>query len=577
MRFRPEQDEALQGLSRQVQDQLNRLVAEVQQDRPVSKLLGAMMTELGVTLEELTVAEEEMRVQNDALGEAGKSLEAERQRYRDLFEFAPDPYLLTDLSGVVLEANQAAFVLLGLGPRSLIGKPLVIYVAPEDRLAFHTALSAAKKAGTGKEAAERQEQELTLHPRKRRAVNVLARTGLVRSAQGQPSAMRWLLRDNTARKLADLERYRQIIEGVHDYAIFTMDLAGTVTGWNAGAQRLLGYSAAEIIGQPAAVIFTPEDRAAGLPASEISQAAAVGRAPDDRWHLRKDGSRFWGSGSMMALYDDHGTALSLAKVVRDSTALHSEQQREHAIATQLQATLLPNLPSAMPGLGLAYFYQPAWEEASVGGDFADVSRPESGCTALVVGDMAGKGLEAAAQTAVVRNMLRYALYRGRTLNGAVSCLNSLVIEQELLSGFATLFVGTFDEREKTLTYVNCGQEPALVWRADTGVVEELPYTGPLLGIKPDAEYEQREVSLNAGDIVAVFTDGLTDIGEDRRTMLGVGGVTALLQKHGAAVAARAGFPLEETASELVERLMAEALGWGLVRDDVCLLLAVVAG
>lgn len=262
-----------------------------------------------------------------------------------------------------------------------------------------------------------QEQELSLHPRKRRAVSVLARTVLIRTAQGQPTAMRWLLRDNTARKLADLERYRQIIEGVHDYAIFTMSLEGTVIGWNAGAQRLMGYSAAEIIGQNAAAIFTPEDRAAGVPAAEMAQAAASGRALDDRWHLRKDGSRFWGSGTMMALYDDHGALLSLAKVIRDSTALHSQQQREHAIATQLQATLLPNLPSATPGLGLAYFYQAAWEEASVGGDFADVSRPKSGCTALVVGDMAGKGLEAATQTGIVQNMLRYGPVPGAHAEG----------------------------------------------------------------------------------------------------------------------------------------------------------------
>jgi len=132
-----------------------------------------MMTELGVTIEELTVAEEEMRVQNDALGAAGETLEAERRRYQDLFEFAPDPYLVTDLSGVVLEANQAAFVLLGLGPRSLIGKPLIVYVAPEDRHGFHTALTAAKRtSGKGDAAPEVQERELTLHPRKRRAVSV---------------------------------------------------------------------------------------------------------------------------------------------------------------------------------------------------------------------------------------------------------------------------------------------------------------------------------------------------------------------------------------------------------------------
>ncbi len=576
MRTNATPDTALEGVSRQIQDQLNRIAAEVQQDRPASKLLRAMMTELSVTIEELTVAEEEMRVQNDALSAAGMSLEAERQRYRDLFEFAPDPYLVTDLSGVVQEANRAAHALLGLGPRSLVGKPLLVHVAPEDRLAFHTGLTQARRTGGSGAVPEVQEQDLTLHPRKLPPVNVVSRTALIRDAQGQPDAMRWLLRDNTARKMAALERYQQIIEGVHDYAIFTMDLEGMITGWNAGAQSLLGYTAAEAIGKYAGMIFTAEAQASGIPAAEMAEAAATGRAQDDRWHRRKDGSRFWGSGTMMALFDDNGAPISLAKVIRDSTVLHSQQQREHIIATQLQATLLPNLPPATPGLGLAYFYQPAWEEASVGGDFADVSRPESGCVALVVGDMAGKGLDAATQTGVVRNMLRYALYRGHTLKGALSCLNSLVTEQELLTGFATLFVGTFSESDKTLTYANCGQEPALLWRRDTGEVEELGYTGPLLGITTDAPFEQREVRLQPGDIVAVFTDGLTDIGEDRQTMLGLEGVAALFQKHSAAVSALEGTASEQ-ASRLVERLTAEALGWGLVRDDVCLLVAVVAG
>ncbi len=574
MRSKAEQDAAIQGLSRQVQEQMSRIASEVQQDRPVSKLLQAMMTELGVTIEELTVAEEEMHVQNDALDATRASLEAERQRYRDLFEFAPDPYLVTDLSGVVQEANVAAYSLLGLGPRSLVGKPFVLYVAPEDRLAFHTGLTQVRRT-SGKGEIVSEEHELALHPRKRPPVSVIARTALIRDTQGQPSAMRWLLRDNTAQKMAALERYQQIIEGVHDYAIFTMDLQGVITGWNAGAQRLLGYTAAEALGQYGGIIFTPEDQKSGIPAAEMTEAAATGRALDDRWLRRMDGSRFWGSGTMMALHDDQGALISLAKVIRDNTALHSEQQREHVIATQLQAALLPNLPPETPGLGLAYFYQPAWEEAGVGGDFADVSRPEDGCTALVVGDMAGKGLEAAAQTGVVRNMLRYALYRGHTLKGALGCLNSLVTEQELLTGFATLFVGTFDQNSRTLTYVNCGQEPALVWRAGTGEVEELGYTGPLLGITTDAPFEQAQTFLHSGDIVVIFTDGLTDIGEDRRKMLNVEGITALLQTHGAAVSALDAAPSEQ-AARLVERLMTEALGWGLVRDDICLLVAVVS-
>lgn len=128
-------------------------------------------------------------------------------------------------------------------------------------------------------------------------------------------------------------------------------------------------------------------------------------------------------------------------------------ERERNIAQQLQAALTPAVPERVPGMALAKYYQAALDEAGVGGDFYDVFPVDKGCTAIVVGDLAGKGLAAATQVATVRNMLRYALYRARTLAGALGGLNSLLAEQELLTGFVTLFVGTYDSGAGTLTYV----------------------------------------------------------------------------------------------------------------------------
>jgi serine phosphatase RsbU (regulator of sigma subunit) len=80
-----------------------------------------------------------------------------------------------------------------------------------------------------------------------------------------------------------------------------------------------------------------------------------------------------------------------------------------------------------------------------------------GCTALTVFDLAGKGIAAASQVATVRNMLRYALHTGATVADAVTTLNRVLVEQELLTGFATMFVGVYDEASCTLTYANCGR------------------------------------------------------------------------------------------------------------------------
>ena len=92
------------------------------------------------------------------------------------------------------------------------------------------------------------------------------------------------------------ERLGLLIEGVQDYALFLMDPSGHVSGWNTGAQRLLGYEAEEIIGQPLSQFFTPEDRQTGTPERELETARTTGRASDDNWLVRKDGRRFWASG-----------------------------------------------------------------------------------------------------------------------------------------------------------------------------------------------------------------------------------------------------------------------------------------
>ncbi len=509
------------------------------------------------------------------------------------------------------------------------------------------------------------------------------------------------------------ERYRLLVEGAKDYAMILMDTQGRITGWNTGAERIMGWAEAEVLGQTTDLIFTPEDRAQGVPAQELQDAAAQGKSPDLRWHLKKDGTRFFADGSMERLRDDAGSLRGFGKVLRDATerkimeeeqarlseanrllldstgdgiygidlegrltfvnraalqmlgytqeqmlgqnghflihfqhadgrpypqaecpifqamhtgeavrvegevywrqngtafpiaysaapvaeegvvhgavvtffdvserlALEQEQQRlaerERNIAAQLQAALTPIVPERIPGMALSKYYEAALAEAAVGGDFYDVFPIEKGCTALVVGDLAGKGLAAAAQVATVRNMLRYALYRARTLVGAMESLNTLLVEQGLLSDFATLFVCSYESASSMLTYINAGQEPALLRRAATGKVEHLHSTGPVLGMDENAVFGVETVRLAPGDALAIFTDGLTEVGPSRRDMLGIEGVAALLaqsSKEGNNAAEQA----EIIALRLVAGVNAASLG-GVARDDMCVLVGVVNG
>jgi PAS domain S-box-containing protein len=115
-------------------------------------------------------------------------------------------------------------------------------------------------------------------------------------------------------------RHRQILDSARDYAIVTLDLDGLVTSWNTGAELILGWTEAEMVGQPARLFFIPEDDAQGIPEKEMRNAREVGRGNDERWHRRKDGSRFWASGEMMPLLSATGEHVGYLKILRDRTA-----------------------------------------------------------------------------------------------------------------------------------------------------------------------------------------------------------------------------------------------------------------
>ncbi|MBD2307730.1 PAS domain S-box protein [Chroococcidiopsis sp. FACHB-1243] len=128
------------------------------------------------------------------------------------------------------------------------------------------------------------------------------------------------------------ERYRLFVEGATNYAIFMMNADGQITSWNVGAERILGYSEAEAIGQPLSLIFTPEDIEQGVPQQALGRAVAEGMSRDDRWHLCKNGSRFWAHGVVTPIRDAAGSLRGFAKILQDLTERkQSEEEREQLL------------------------------------------------------------------------------------------------------------------------------------------------------------------------------------------------------------------------------------------------------
>ncbi len=125
-------------------------------------------------------------------------------------------------------------------------------------------------------------------------------------------------------------RYRQIVESAREYAIISLDEGGCITSWNSGAERMLGFREKEAIGQPGDIFFTAEDRASDAPEQEMALAARDGRAVNERWHMRKDGSRFWGSGLML-----RGDESGFVKIFRDHTDERAAEGRRQLMVEEL--------------------------------------------------------------------------------------------------------------------------------------------------------------------------------------------------------------------------------------------------
>jgi len=125
----------------------------------------------------------------------------------------------------------------------------------------------------------------------------------------------------------DLSRFACIFDSAVDYAIVALDRQGRITDWNEGARRVLGWTAEEACGEDIDLFFTPEDREAGISRREMRQALDAGHGPDERWHMRKDGRRFWASGEMMPLRGANGQVEGFLKIIRDRTEQHLAAER----------------------------------------------------------------------------------------------------------------------------------------------------------------------------------------------------------------------------------------------------------
>jgi PAS domain S-box-containing protein len=248
-------------------------------------------------------------------------------RYRLLVEAVTDYAIyMIDITGIVTSWNAGAHRFKGYQPAEIIGQHFSRFYTEEDRQAGLPAKALATAVAEGRFEGEgwRVRKDGT-----RFWASVVIDT--IRDTEGHVVAFAKITRDLTERRLAEQalkrseEQFRHLVQGVTDYSIYLLERDGKIGSWNAGAQRIKGYRPEEILGEHFSRFYTDEDRQAGLPAKALAAAFAEGKFEGEGWRVRKDGTRFWASVVIDALFDDHGEHIGFAKITRDITERREAQ------------------------------------------------------------------------------------------------------------------------------------------------------------------------------------------------------------------------------------------------------------
>ena len=510
---------------------------------------------------------------------AEQETERIRQRMAEIIDFLPDATFVIDLNGRVIAWNRAMEVITGVPAQSMIGKGDYEYALPFygerkpmlANLIFMPEMEIEKRYDTIEKIGDTLVVDIFIPTFRPGGVYFWAKASPLFDPQGNISGAIETIRDISDRKRAEQEitRSRQSLEEIISFlpdATLVINREGVVITWNRAMEELTGVSARDMVGKgdyEYALPFYGEKKPilANLilmPEEEVeSRYTHVQREGDtlvvDTFipKLGEAGRYFWAKAS--PLYDPYGTITGAIETIRDITERREMEGRlarssaELQIAAEIQQSFLPEIIPQITGFDIAAKSVMAKE---VGGDFFDVIPfeiipLEKGTLGIIIADVSGKGVPAALFMALSRIVVRVNELWHRDPARAIFDANNIIAQDSKAGMFVTLFYGILSEKDQTLTYVNAGHNPPVVYRSSDGSIEELMPTGIVLGAVERREFFSRTLDIRTGDIIVMYTDGITESINAREEMFGEERLHSIIRMH-------ARLPAQEILKKILE-------------------------
>ncbi|AJE02660.1 SpoIIE family protein phosphatase [Geobacter pickeringii] len=488
--------------------------------------------------------------------EAEEALLRSELRYRRLVEAVTD-YLYTvevrDGSVAGTYHGHGCTAVTGFTPEEYEADPFLWYrmIYDEDR---ETVIDQARRLQAGEDIPSLEHR-------------IIHRDGSVRwvrntivprhDEEGRLVAYDGLVSDITGRKVAEEEmRLRGAALAAAANAIVISDQEGRVIWANPAFTTLTGYTLDEVRGKGLSILNSGVHENGFY--RELWETIKGGRVwRGEMINRRKDGSLYTEEQTITPVADGDGAVRRFVAIKEDVTERKRAQEAllENArmsgdmdVACQIQRALLPAEPPQVPGVRCAGKWLPA---AHVGGDYYDFFPREDGSLDVVIADVSGHSVGAALIMTEARSVIRAQARSGGSPAAIVDSLNELLYDDlSRAELFITMFYASYAPTTRTLTFASAGHNPPLLYQRDTGEFRELDAEGLILGVSQGVVFEERQVELAPGDVVLLYTDGITEAQDETGEFFGVSRLCSALHDHrddgleglmGAVLARLAGF------------------------------------